>query len=82
MRAAETTDYETILQIVRNWPPARRISLMQDMLRTLVPTEAGERAYHPTLKRALGLLATDQPAPSDEEVALWLGERRVERYGQ
>lgn len=29
----------------------------------------------PTLQRALGLLATTQPAPSDEEIEAWLKER-------
>ncbi len=34
-----------------------------------------------TLKDALGLLATDQPPPSDEEVQMWLDEHRMEKYG-
>jgi len=32
-----------------------------------------------TLEKALGLLATDQPAPSDEKVQRWLDEHRIGR---
>lgn len=34
-----------------------------------------------TLSQALGLLATDQPAPTDAEVEQWLAEVRLEKYG-
>ena len=32
------------------------------------------------IKRMRGLLKTNQPAPTDEEVAAMLEERRVEKY--
>jgi hypothetical protein len=35
-----------------------------------------------TLERARGLLAADHSPPSDGEVARWLEERRIQRYGQ
>jgi hypothetical protein len=35
-----------------------------------------------TLDKAWGLLATDQPAPSDAEIQRWLDERRAERFLQ
>lgn len=34
------------------------------------------------IKRMRGLLKTDQPAPTDEEVEVMLEERRVEKYLQ
>ena len=34
------------------------------------------------IRRMRGLLKTDQPAPTDEEVAAILDERRVEKYFQ
>lgn len=43
--------------------------------------QSGTRPRQPTLDRALGLLATDRPAPSDAEVEQWLEERRQEKYG-
>ncbi|HWQ15448.1 MAG TPA: hypothetical protein VNL77_21785 [Roseiflexaceae bacterium] len=50
---------------------------IEDLLRN----ELRRRQRHPTLDRALGLLASDRPPPADEEVARWLEERRIERYG-
>ena len=35
----------------------------------------------PTLPKALGLLASDRPAPTDEQVQAWLDEHRMEKYG-
>ena len=77
--SAQTSDYETILALVRSWPAAQRFSLVQDVLVTLAPTE---RAPHPTLQHARGLLATDHTPPTDEQVTEWLEERRSERYGK
>ncbi|MFZ4662295.1 MAG: hypothetical protein ACOYNY_35130 [Caldilineaceae bacterium] len=34
----------------------------------------------PTLQCALGLLATEQTAPSDEVIETWLNEHRLEKY--
>jgi hypothetical protein len=81
MSTTESTDYEAILQIVREWPPARRFTLVQDVLKTLVPAEAREQPHHPTLEKARGLLTDGRPAPTDEEIARWLEEHRQERYG-
>lgn len=43
--------------------------------------QSGTRTRKPTLDRALGLLATDQPAPTDADVEQWLEEHRQEKYG-
>jgi len=72
--------YESVLRVVYTWPPAKRYSLIQDLLKTIEPKEQ-ESKRPDTLSQALGLLATDQPAPNDEEVARWLNERRTEKYG-
>lgn len=75
--SAQTSDYETILALVRSWPAAQRFTLVQDILVTLAPTESASRE---TLTRARGLLATGHTPPTDQQVAEWLGERRSERY--
>ena len=72
--------YESVLQVVHTWPPAKRYLLIQELLKTIEPKEQ-ETQRPETLSRALGLLASDQPAPTDEEVARWLSERRTEKYG-
>ena len=83
MNQAAPTNYDNVLNIVRQWTMAERYALLQDVLKTLAP-EAAESALpcvrERTLQRALGLLATEQPAPTDEEVQQWLDEHRMEKY--
>ncbi len=80
MENAETT-YERIIQIVNSWPAHRRFTLVQDVLKTLEPNSQVAPRRRDTLKQALGFLATSRAAPSDQEVAQWLDEHRVEKYG-
>jgi hypothetical protein len=82
MSSAETTDYERVLKTVRSWSAVQRFTLVQDVLKTLAPSESPQRAAQPTLDRARGLLATGGPTPTDAEIGQWLDERRRERYGQ
>lgn len=82
MSAAKTNDYETILKVVRAWPPAQQFTLVQEVLKTLALDTTPKQPHQPTLDRALGLLATERPTPSDAEIKQWLDERRTERYGQ
>jgi hypothetical protein len=81
MAVSETSDYESILAVVSKWPPARRINLLQDVLKTLVPETQTRRPQRKTLEKALGLLDTGHPAPSDQEIQQWLDEHRIEKYG-
>jgi hypothetical protein len=81
MSAAGTPDYETIIETVHNWPPSRRLHLVQDVLRSLASDMEPQRPRRNTLERALGLLANERPAPSDEEIQQRLDEHRVEKYG-
>jgi hypothetical protein len=81
MDTLDTASYETIFDIVRSWPPARRFTLVQDVLKTLAPETEQPRPRRNTLERALGLLATSEPAPSDAGIERWLDERRMKKYG-
>ena len=81
MAVSELTDYETVLNAVRQWPLERRFALVQDVLDSLASTVAPARPREKTLEKALGLLATDQPPPTDDQVAQWLHEHRMEKYG-
>lgn len=64
----------------------KALSRMLGLLKTEkpAPSEGEMQPYGPkrdTLSAALGLASTDKPAPSDEDVARWLDERRMEKYG-
>jgi hypothetical protein len=79
---APTFDRETILRIVRQWPINEQVALADAILADArVGAEAP--APPPAIPSAAlrGILATDQPPPSDEEVARILEEERMKRYG-
>jgi hypothetical protein len=61
-------------------PPNDRLALVAAIIETLQDTPVSEADRSSAIRRMRGLLKTDQPAPSDEEVAAMLEERRVEKY--
>ena len=81
MSALDTNGYQAVMDVVRKWPPDKRFALVRDVINSLEPEVGHPQAKRDTLKEALGLLATDQPAPSDDQVQEWLDERRMEKYG-
>lgn len=82
MEVSETSGYETVLRTVRQWPPTNRFALIRDVINTLSLEIVTPRPKRKTLEKARGLLSTDRPAPSDTDIQQWLGERRMEKYGQ
>ncbi len=80
MNQTENTAYDGVLKIVRQWPFEQRIALVQDVLETIDRRIEPPGSPRSTLSQALGLLATDQPAPTDAEIKQWLDEHRVEKY--
>ena len=80
MSTLKTNSYDSVLQTVRQWPPDRRFALVRDVINTLETEVSPSRPRPKTLKKALGLLATNGPAPSDAEIQEWLDERRMEKY--
>ena len=81
MEATKTENYEDVLKTVRAWPAPARFMLVQEVLETLSAQTDAPRPRRRTLDRALGLLATDHPAPSDAVIQEWLDEHRREKYG-
>jgi dihydroneopterin aldolase len=81
MDTLQANSYEIVLKTVRQWPQDRRFALVRDVINTLAAEVFPSRPRRKTLERALGLLATSQPAPSGAEIQQWLGERRMEKYG-
>jgi hypothetical protein len=63
-------------------PPSDRLALVTAIIESLQDTPISESNRSGAIRRMRGLLKTDQPAPTDEEVAAMLEERRVEKYLQ
>jgi dihydroneopterin aldolase len=81
MDTGKTISYETVLRTVREWPVEQRLDLLQALLSTLATEVKPAQPRERTLEKALGLLATGQPTPSNTEIQKWFHERRMNRYG-
>ena len=61
-------------------PPSDRLALVSAIIESLQEQPVPRVDRSGAIQRMRGLLKTDQPAPTDEEVAAMLDERRVEKY--
>jgi hypothetical protein len=63
-------------------PPSDRLALIAAIVESLQNTPVSVADRSSAIRRMRALLKTDQPAPTDEEVAAMLEERRMEKYLQ
>lgn len=87
--SAPLLDHDTILQVIQQWPRAEQIELARAILRAAEQARQGGESAAPeatqqqdSWMRLIGLLATDQPPPTDEDIERWREERRIEKYGR
>ncbi|HEY8284691.1 MAG TPA: hypothetical protein VIJ28_09935 [Chloroflexota bacterium] len=73
------TAQQEILRKIETWPVEDQVALAHLILEHASMRAATARP--PSWRQLAGLAATGHPPPSDEEVARWLDERRVEKYG-
>jgi hypothetical protein len=82
--AQAALDRETILEAISTWPRDEQAALAREILQR-VHEQSGPIVEPPvrrgSLRNLVGLLATDRPPPTDEEVEQWLDEHRMEKYG-
>ncbi|BAZ67807.1 MAG: hypothetical protein C6Y22_09620 [Hapalosiphonaceae cyanobacterium JJU2] len=57
-----------------------RLELIRAIVESLQDTQSQQPERTQIIKQMKGLLKTDQPAPTDEQVEVMLEERRVEKY--
>jgi hypothetical protein len=62
--------------------PSDRLALISVIVKSLQESPVSQSERSAAIRRMRGLLKTDRPAPTDEEVAVMLEERRVEKYFQ
>ncbi len=80
--AAPPMDRESILQLVRQWPISEQVALADSILAEVRTAEQPISPPFVTSENLRGILATDRPTPSDEEVARILDEERMKKYGR
>lgn len=61
-------------------PKDDRLALVAAILESLENTPVSKSERSGAIQRMRGLLKTERPAPTDEEVATMLKERRVQKY--
>jgi hypothetical protein len=61
-------------------PPSDRLALVSAIIESLQNDLIPQPNRSDAIRRMRGLLKTDQPAPTDKEVAAMLEERRVEKF--
>ena len=71
-------DLQQVWDRVRSWPQPLRVSLTSRILQSL---EAEQERPKKSLRDLVGILATDQSPPTDEEVERILEEERMRKYG-
>ncbi len=67
---------------VLSLPPDDRLTLIAVIVESLKNRTTTQTDRSEAIQRMRGLLKTDQPAPTDEEVAAMLEERREANAGQ
>lgn len=67
MSTAESNELNDVLDRVKDWPSARRITLARRILESVEANAVSPPAHNGTLKDLLGILRTDAPPPTDEE---------------
>lgn len=60
--------------------PSDRLALVSAIIESLQGTTISQPDRSGSIRRMRGLLKTDQPAPTDDEITAMLDERRVEKY--
>jgi DNA-directed RNA polymerase specialized sigma54-like protein len=66
--------------VALNPSPSDRLALVSAIIESLQDQPVTEADRSSAIQRMKGLLKTDQPAPTDEEVAAMLDARRTEKY--
>jgi hypothetical protein len=78
MSPSLSSEVETIFEQVQAWPAPAQRSLATRILQSL---EVSARRPAKPVDNLLGLLATSEPPPSDEECERVIAEERLRKHG-
>jgi hypothetical protein len=71
---------QELKELAYKLPPSERLALVSAIIESLQENLSSQSELSGAIRRMRGLLKTDQPAPTDEQVKAMLEERRVEKY--
>jgi hypothetical protein len=81
MNTPQAPEYVSVLEKVRSWPPELRLTLAEDLLRSLYPEVRPPGRRGIPADQVVGIGAGKGPPPDDDTVKRWLQEHRLEKYG-
>ena len=81
MSITQASEVQGVLERVRSWSPEMRLTLAEELLRSLHPLLRPSEARGLPAERVRGIAAGDGPPPDDDTVKRWIRERRLEKYG-
>jgi hypothetical protein len=80
-----SADREAILRTVEGWAPDEQVTLARAILERAAANSRPSTAQpssRSTWDALYGIALSGDTAPSDEQVAQWLDEHRMEKYGR
>jgi hypothetical protein len=78
MNAFQTSELQDIWGRIKDWPEELQVSLASKILSSLHHEPKSSRK---NLADLVGVLASDAPPPTDEQVQLILQEERTRKFG-
>jgi hypothetical protein len=79
MSPSESNEYQDVLRRLCTWTPEMRLSLAEDLLRSLHPVVLPGALRGVPVEGVLGIAAGREPPPDDETVRRWVAEYRAEK---
>ena len=83
--AATPLEREAILHAIEAWPVEDQVALARTILERTVSGRvetSSEKPVHSTWDALHGIASSEQEPPTDEQVAQWLDEHKMDKYGQ
>ncbi len=81
MIATTTSELSEVLNRVRAWTPAMKITLARKVLESIGPPEVSPPARTMAIDEVIGILKTDAPSPDDMQCAEIVAAERARKYG-
>jgi hypothetical protein len=81
MSITQPSEFQGVLARVQTWTPEMRLTLAEELLRSLHPVLRPSEPRGVQADQVRGLAAGGGPPPDDDTVQQWIHERRLEKYG-
>ena len=81
MSTSTPAELNSIVDRVRGWEPASRLLLARRILDTLAPPDVSDPRRDLPPEKVFGLLKSDRPTPTDDEVEAILADERLRKLG-